>query len=245
MKKLLYLLLATAFLSCNNERVLQLPEIESAEIIEVLDVSPAYIFYDETQPDSTLFNRKNLIGTTNWLVNVDKRLTLRQAIPHIKYLQDKRKKASMHKNEAAKNYFTCNDTSIKNLGFLEFSDVDYTLTDKKKLDFTVVEKIDNLNLKINDSINLNQFYKGPDISQKIEIMFDSKDEIYFGTVKIGSSMFQEYLSFLIKSNKWTDIFHFRIHFNGNLNFQDYISIKSKLSKVQNENIIIDKNEFIY
>ena len=62
MKKLLYLLLATAFLSCNNERVLQLPEIESAEIIEVLDVSPAYIFYDETQPDSTLFNRKNLIA---------------------------------------------------------------------------------------------------------------------------------------------------------------------------------------
>jgi len=51
-------------------------EVENAEITEVLDVSPAYIFYDETQPDSTLFNRKNLIGTTNWLVNVDKRLTL-------------------------------------------------------------------------------------------------------------------------------------------------------------------------
>ena len=88
MKKLIYLLLITAFLNCSNERVLQLPEIENAEVTEVLDVSPAYIFYDETQPDSTLFNRKNLIGTTNWLVNVDKRLTLRQAIPHIQYLQN-------------------------------------------------------------------------------------------------------------------------------------------------------------
>lgn len=125
MKGLIYLLVIIIFLSCNNERVLELPEIENAEITEVLDVSPAYIFYDETQPDSTLFNRKNLIGTTNWLVNVDKRLTLKQAIPHIQYLQDKRKKASMHKNEAAKNYFTCNDTSIKNLGFLEFTDITY------------------------------------------------------------------------------------------------------------------------
>lgn len=76
MRRWLVLLIGLVVLSCNNERVLQLPEVENAEITEVLDISPAYIFYDETQPDSTLFNRKNLIGTTNWLVNVDKRLTL-------------------------------------------------------------------------------------------------------------------------------------------------------------------------
>ena len=125
MKRWFVLVIGLVVLSCNNERVIQLPEIENAEITEVIDVSPAYIFYDETQPDSTLFNRKNLIGTTNWLVNVDKRLTLEQAIPHIQYLQNKRKKASMHKNENAKNYFTCNDTSIKNLGFVEFTDIKY------------------------------------------------------------------------------------------------------------------------
>ncbi len=35
----------------------------------------------------------------------------------------------MHKNEDAKNYFTCNDTSIKNLGFVEFTDVNYAKKD--------------------------------------------------------------------------------------------------------------------
>ncbi len=131
--------------SCNNERVIQLPEIENAKITEVLDVSPAYIFYDETQPDSTLFNRKNLIGTTNWLVNVDKRLTLRQAIPHIQYLQDRRKKASMHKNEAAKNYFTCNDTSINNLGFVEFTNVNYSDSSEISQDIkTCIMTVDSL-----------------------------------------------------------------------------------------------------
>ena len=59
------------------------------------------------------------------MVNIDKRLTLKQAIPHIKFLQDKKRNAEMHKNENAKNYYTCNDTSIKNLGFIEFTDVDY------------------------------------------------------------------------------------------------------------------------
>ncbi len=94
----IYLLIVLLCLSCNTERVLQLPEIENAEVTEVLDVSPAYIFYDETQADSTLLNRKNIITTTNWLVNVDKRLTLRQAIPYIKLLQEKKRNAGLHKN---------------------------------------------------------------------------------------------------------------------------------------------------
>ena len=53
--RIIYLLIFLCCLSCNNERVLLLPEIENAKTTEVLDVSPGYIFYDETQPDSTLF----------------------------------------------------------------------------------------------------------------------------------------------------------------------------------------------
>ncbi|RZV67419.1 MAG: hypothetical protein EX254_02975, partial [Flavobacteriaceae bacterium] len=112
-------------LSCGRDRVILLPEIENAKITNVKDVSPAYLFYDEYKEDSVELNRKNLIITTNWLVNVDKRLTLKQALPSILKLQDKKRNAKMHKNENAKNYFTCNDTAIKNLGFLDFTDVFY------------------------------------------------------------------------------------------------------------------------
>ena len=147
----LYLLIILMCFSCNNERVLQLPEIENAEITEILDVSPAYIFYDETQPDSTLLNRKNLIGTTNWLVNVDKRLTLRQAMPHIIFLQDKKRNAEVHKNENAKNYFTCNDTSISNLGFLEFTEIFYHFNETK-------EKPKNIKLYVTGTISPIRFW---------------------------------------------------------------------------------------
>lgn len=204
MKKLLYLLLVTAFLNCNNERVLELPKIESAEITEVLDVSHAYIFYDETQPDSTLFNRKNLIGTTNWLVNVDKRLTLKQAIPHIQYLQDKRKKASMHKNEAAKNYFTCNDTSIKNLGFVEFTEIVYLNDDESVEDNTnelchlIVHNMNEIQI-----ISLNNIIYEADQQDLKEVLFNAYKN-------------DDGLKNLL------------LIFSEDLSFQDYIRLKSLL-----------------
>lgn len=237
MKKLLYLLLVTAFLSCNNERVLELPEIENAEITEVLDVSPAYIFYDETQPDSTLFNRKNLIGTTNWLVNVDKRLTLRQAIPHIQYLQDKRKKASMHKNEAAKNYFTCNDKSIKNLGFVEFTGVDY-----KYVDITN----DSLNLQLLEP--LSEFYRSKLLLGayiELSVIFDKNRRIRY---KNRSLSISDYISeFPVAQNIeiQSEGFSLDLYFDESLTFQDYIAIKSELSQIKREDIIVSPFEFIY
>ncbi|APY09096.1 hypothetical protein BWZ20_12630 [Winogradskyella sp. J14-2] len=236
MKKLLYVLAITTFLGCNNERVLLLPEIENAEVTEVLDVSPVYIFYDETQPDSTLFNRKNLIGTTNWLVNVDRRLTLRQAIPHIQYLQNKRKKESMHKNEDAKNYFTCNDTSIKNLGFLEFTDVNY-----KYVDITN----DSLNLQILEPSN--DLYKKGFVEHAyitISVVFDRDKTIEY---KNRLLTFSDYISEIPKTEFPIVALGFSLdlYFDESLTFQDYISIKSELSQIEREDIIVSPFEFIY
>jgi len=125
MKALSGIIILLLLLNCSNERVVQLPEIETSEITEVRDVSAAYLFYDESYPDSTLLNRKNLISTTNWLINVDRRLSLKQVIPHIQFLQHKKSSGKLHKNEKARNYYTCNDSSINNLGFIDFTTTTY------------------------------------------------------------------------------------------------------------------------
>ena len=125
------LLLFSLIVSCGEDKLVQLPEIKHADISKINDVSAAYLFYDESKADSVELNRKNLISTTNWLINVDKRLRLKQAVPKIIYLQEKKRNAEMHKNDNAKNYFTCNDTGIKNLGFIEFTDVVYHQEDSK------------------------------------------------------------------------------------------------------------------
>ena len=205
--------------SCGNKKVLHLPEIDHSEIIDIKDVSHAYLFYDETQKDSVELNRKNLISTTNWLINVDKRLKLKQAIPHLKFLQEKKQNSS-HKNKEAKNYFTCNDTSRQNLGFIEFTDVVY----------------------FNDARGYDKELNSDDASMLVFNLNDKR------IITSENKVFQADKSSLIKTV--TNLFNLNkgliyLEFKDSLTFQEYISIKSILEKLDSENITISNNEFIY
>ena len=226
MKNIL-LFLALAFLvSCGNERELQLPQIEKANITKIQDVSAAYLFYDETQPDSVLLNRKNLISTTNWLVNVDKRLTLKQAIPHIKFLQDK-KKSSSHKNENAKNYFTCHDLGINNLGFLEFTKTNFNVEKLETLysDFPDVEYTGNVH-----SVNIG-------LNNDISILLGYSINII---IKTNKTDLREHIEKLDTLNG--KVF---LNFHKDLRFQEYIDYKSELTNINLNHLSISNHEFIY
>ncbi|NRR92813.1 hypothetical protein HSX10_14665 [Winogradskyella undariae] len=226
----IYLLIVLCCFSCNNERTLFLPEIENTEITEVLDVSPAYLFYDETQPDSTLLNRKNLISTTNWLVNVDKRLTLEQAIPKITLMQNKKRNAKMHKNEAAKNYFTCNTTDISNLGFIEFTDV-YFINESYNT-YKVEQPLNEFGNKIIAEVNsLND----------INLSIDSTTS---DIKKTNLNQLVNAIYMLCESKEITDA-TLILNLSKGLTFQDYISIKSTLLNLKAEKTSISKKEFIF
>ena len=228
MKRILLLTVVSILISCNEKKVVKLPEINHSEISEIRDVSAAYLFYDETQPDSLELNRKNLMSTTNWLVNVDKRLTLKQAIPQIKFLQEKKQK-SEHKNKHAKNYFTCNDTSKKNLGFVEFTNVVFH------------EK------PFNDYVSSNSTL---DFSNKMKIDFYSSNEIYleFPLFDISSvlskknKLINNIKLILAKEISPVEII---LSFNQNLNFQEYITYKRMLSELGLNRVTISNNEFIF
>lgn len=213
---------------CNNERIIQLPEIESAAITEILDVSPAYIFYDEKERDSSLLNRKNLISTTNWLVNVDKRLLLRQAIPHIKYLQEKKRNASIHKNEKARNYYTCNDTVIKNLGFIDFTAVNYHEFKEEDINVTDTTQIMSWVLKCykDNSIRLRSEIEDFEITLNLDNMSES--------LKI--------INDLLKKDQPNTII---ILFEHSMTFQQYITIKNSFQQLNNSRLKISDEEYIF
>ncbi|WCO02444.1 hypothetical protein [Psychroserpens ponticola] len=244
MKQFYTIIFVLLLVSCGQEKSVLLPEIENAKITEILDVSPAYLFYDDTQPDSLELNRKNLIGTTNWLFNVDKRLTLKQAIPKIKFLQEKKRNAQMHKNENAKNYYTCNDTSIKNLGFIEFTDIHYW--DEKATDF--YKKSSDLTFVGRHRIYID-FIDENQISVNImELPIDNESMDLKSIVKNTNFSFKEYTTiefsnFLKSFKKTPTIVH--CSFNKKLTFQNYISFKSLIEKFEIEGVEIDNNEFIY
>ncbi len=219
MKRLFIILLVIILLfSCNKKTVL-LPETDTKEITEILDVSPIYIFYDKTKPDSTDFNRKNMISTTNWLVNIDKRLTLKQILPHLQYLQEKRSKDGMHKNENAKNYFTCFNPETQNLAFIEFTNIAFHDKSSEKyssensivIDFNTDNEIIILNPNTNKII----------LKTEADYLLNSIEEV----VTLGNIIY--------------------LNFNKNLSFQDYITYKSLLLHLDINNVTLSNDEFIY
>ncbi|MCB0463612.1 MAG: hypothetical protein KDC81_12980 [Flavobacteriaceae bacterium] len=224
MNRILFLLLIFTF-SC-AERELQLPVTTTNEITEVLDVSPIYIFYDAETGEAD-FNRNNMISTTNWLVNIDKRLTLKQILPHLQYLQEKRRGDGMHKNENAKNYFTCFNEETKNLSFVEFTKMEYH--EGSSTDY--LSKISGLNnsktiitIKVN-SIN------------DITIVNPYSEKLSSKTNISGL------LSTLNQINNQENLIY--LNFPLNLNFQDYIAIKTKLLQIDFDSINISEKEFIH
>ena len=228
MKTVLCILGLSLLLSCGKDKTVQLPEIHHSKITKITDVSAAYLFYDETQTDNVELNRRNLIVSTNWLINIDKRLTLKQVIPHIKFLQEK-KESSSHKNENAKNYFTCHDTSINNLGFIEFTGVTYHNMQIVNL---IADELEN------KSKNIILYCNALD-DIKINSLNDNGDAIILHSTI--SKLTNDLLSIVEKQNiKKT----FILSFNKKITFQEYISFKSVLSELSIQPIIISNNEFL-
>ena len=229
MKRLLIILpVILILISCNKNTVL-LPETSTKEITEILDVSPIYIFYDETKPDSIDFNRKNMISTTNWLVNIDKRLTLKQILPHLQYFQEKRSKEGMHKNENAKNYFTCFNPEIQNLAFIEFTDVKFIA--------------DTLFLFTQPKLAINP--EGiPKIFEGMKTVNFIKDlSFYFDKKHYAFKSLSSFIDNLSKTHPSSKSIALKFH--ESLSFQDYIEIKTQIFTMKSASIIISNIEFIY
>lgn len=227
MKSTLYIVCLIIFFGCADvEKTILLPKIQNALVNELTDVSPAYIFYDITKKDSLELNRNNLISTTNWLVNVDKRHHLNKVIPSIISLQNKKRDAKMHKNEAARNYFSCNDLSKQTLGFIDFTEVYYEFED-------INNYIGNLGIK--DSIN-----------EKVVIEFNPNNEINIYYPSQHQLRFKGNLSEILEkdvfNNAQSEIIY--LAFNGNLSFQEYITAKRNIEIFAENRVNIANTEYI-
>ncbi|MEN9907834.1 MAG: hypothetical protein RLZZ540_975 [Bacteroidota bacterium] len=144
------LILVLFLISCGNKEDILLPKSNTTVVSDVQDHSPIYIFFRVKDKDTLAeVNRKNSIITTNWILNIDKRLPLRLVIPEVMKLQDKKRKEKAHKNEKAENYYSYADSLKKNMAFIPFTKVYYTIGKPKKDDFVFYFK------KSTDSVSLN------------------------------------------------------------------------------------------
>lgn len=222
------LLLSLTLFSC-NEKIVQLPETTTKDITEILDVSTIYMFYDEATGDVE-FNRKNMISSTNWLVAIDKRISLKQALPHLQYLYEKRHDDGMHSNDKARSYLSCSNPEIKNLAFIDYTDVAYS--NKDAADF-----ITNFFVDKTDTDAQKYFY----------INVKSLDSIVLGNqIEVNTFNQNDFIAHLKQITQNTSIkYNLYTSYNENLSFQDYITMKSLLLELKGEHINISNEEIIY
>ncbi|OCB78632.1 hypothetical protein [Flavobacterium crassostreae] len=174
------ILIAVLFLfSCNNKETILLPKANVSVVADVQDHSPIYLFFRTKNQDTlTEVNRKNSIITTNWILNIDKRLPLRVVIPEVIKLQEKKRKEKAHKNEKAENYYAYADSIAKNMAFFPFTKVYYKMQKPAQDGLVIYFKknsdsvsIANTTLKVNQVVDYIHQKNGV-LAPKVVLAFD-------------------------------------------------------------------------
>ncbi|WP_339887812.1 hypothetical protein [uncultured Flavobacterium sp.] len=226
MKKLLFISIALLFISCKKQDV-QLPKSNKTILKDIQDHSPVYMFFKVTEKDTTFeVNRQNTISTTNWVFNIDKRLSLKLVIPEVMKLQEKKKNSS-HTKEGAINVYSYADSIGKNLAFLPFTNVSYRYDNE----FSKFYIIDNNKVYLsfqNFSVNFNKENKitvdGNDIEREEFVEF-----------------IKDYVPFVSQGRP--ALLH--LNFEVNLTHDQYIQNKVMLNEVLSDSIAFSPIEFIY
>ncbi|WP_320815719.1 hypothetical protein [Flavobacterium sp.] len=209
--------------SCKKEDV-QLPKADVSVIKELTDHSPIYMFYKN---DSVVdVNKNNSISTTNWVFNIDKRLSIGVVIPEVMLLQHKKANSS-HKKEGAINVFSYADSIGKNLAFLPFTDVQYKMN-KEFSKFFIKKNAEAYMPYHNFTINFNKENKitvdGNDIEREELIHF-----------------INDFADFMSEGK--TTILH--LNFDKRLSYGQYIQNKILIWRLNSDRIQISSYEFIY
>ena len=135
----------------------------------------------------------------------------------------------MHKNEKARNYFTCNHLSKKNLGFIDFTNTEF----------------------LESSFDDPRHSQLPSKSTSIFIDFLLGNLVSVTTYSNAQQTQNEVLhtnDFFIKLNDLissSKVNRVHVAFDKSLTFQKYITIKSRLINFKNEYLMVDSKEYFH
>jgi hypothetical protein len=204
-KYIAFFLMIVFAIACQKQQV-ELPLIGIAGITEIQNHSSIWIFYKSQNKDTlAILNKNNKILNTHWIFNVDKRLQMKDVIPHFKALQENRNKDSMHKKEGMLNYFSYADTTLEQISLTPFLPVTFIELED---DAAVQEEVQDQPLHVSVEIS-NDFIK---LNDKIIVLEALEKEIaLLGT---GDSITKPVV---------------RLIYNQNTQYQYYLQTKVYLS----------------
>lgn len=131
---IIFLNVLFTLVSCTNQSV-QLPQIPITSVSDIQNHSELWVFYKEKDGKiEAHLNKNNRINSTHWIINIDKRLTLKELVPVFKTIKEKRELKSIHKKEGMKNYLSYSDIKDKKIALFAMDSLYFSIHSRKKID---------------------------------------------------------------------------------------------------------------
>ena len=214
-KKTIYLIIILATLISCNKKKLELPLIPVGGISNITNHSEIWVFYNvEKEKNKANINKNNIISTTNWIINIDKKLQMKEVVPAIQLIKAKREKKTPHSAEGVSDYLSYANNKDKNISLFKIDSIQYLSLDKISSDDLAIHyKSDNNIIFREKNISINNK----------EILIDS--------LKLEN--------FTIINSKRVHVF-----FEENITYQSYLEKRVKLSQIAKGKIIVDGTEYM-
>jgi len=215
--KTLLLALSLSFLlfSCSDKSVL-LPQIAISGETDIQNHTEVWVFYKEEEGKiSADLNKNNTVTSTNWIINIDKRLPLSEVIPVFQFIKAKRSKKSIHRVEGMKDYLSYSNTLDEKIAVFPINDIQYLLLSKSEIDKINKDKICDYAIRFSSeiiNINNQEFRKK---SWNKHLLENLESECV------------------------------QLQFNSKLSYQEFLEYRLSVSKFLPKGVKIETTEYIY
>jgi len=198
MKKFLIFSVLIFVLSACNQKSLDLPQVAVAGISEIQNHSQIWVFYKhDTDKIKAEINKNNTISTTNWIINIDKRLPLSEVIPVFNLIKAKRAKKSIHSSDDAQNYLSYSNILENKISLFSIDSIQYMMLPKNDIKQLLNDKPCKNTIQFSKdivSLNANNIQKGAWTKKTFESLSSGCVQLVFSK----ELTYQEYMDYRLK-----------------------------------------------
>ena len=199
MKKTLFLFFVVmlSFWSC-GKKTLQLPQVGVPGISAIQNHSEIWVFLkNDSNAIKAEINKNNTIGSTHWIVNIDKRLPLFEVIPALQMVKKKRAKKSPHSVEGMHTYLSYSDIENKRISLFLIDSIQYImLKDKELQELEELNKTDGSIKFLKDSIVIDN--KTIPKEQWKHVLFDTTNRKKYQLEFSKDLSYQDYMKYRLE-----------------------------------------------
>jgi|SRR5690606_13243664 len=188
--KLLFLFVLAMFMTSCSQKEMKISRSDYSVETEIDDFSPAYILKNDK--GETELQKNSLIGNTNWVLSVERDLTLGEVAPFLQELtENKFQKDGVHE-DTKDIYFVYSDTLHQQNAYVKlpfryiYTEVRPNIESFQYIDLEQIYSLEDFKKRFAEAVEIEDSYKGIiiDFSEKITVEDFVNILIEFGRLNV-------------------------------------------------------------